>query len=318
LVTQAIMYPIINNAYLFYRVRWRPRLIFQWQALKELWNFGFKMFMSGIIDTIFNNIDSLIIGKLFPPAILGYYFRSRSLNNYVVQYSSGSLMSVLFPALSKVQHNAESFKEKAFKGYNLINFAAFFFTGLFFVIGEDLIILMFGAKWQPSVELFHLIIITAFVYPLSSILVNILTASGNSTAFLKLEILKKIFLGLSLSLGFLWGIKGYLICNAIAYFISVYLNIVFASLQLKVSQRLFVNISIPYLLIIFILGGVLYYLQSIFQLGHFIHLCLSGTIYTLAYLIIVYMLKLPGFMLLKTELNHISYVKKIIAFVGVK
>ena len=86
--------------------------------------------------------------------------------------------------------------------------------------------------------------------------------------FLKLEILKKIFLGLSLSLGFLWGIKGYLICNAIAYFISVYLNIVFASLQLKVSQRLFVNISIPYLLIIFILGGVLYYLQSIFQLSY--------------------------------------------------
>ena len=101
------------------------------------------MFLSGLLDSIFKNADSLIIGRLFSPATLGFYFRARSLNQNITQYSSHSIINILFPTLSKVQDDLERFKRMVFKGYHLINLLAFFLTGLFFVIGSDLILFLF-------------------------------------------------------------------------------------------------------------------------------------------------------------------------------
>ncbi|NPA68760.1 MAG: lipopolysaccharide biosynthesis protein, partial [Chlorobi bacterium] len=228
LVVQSLLNPVIANLYLFTTVKWKPVLQFKWHALKDLWSFGFRMFLSGIINTIFVNLDSIIIGKLFSAGTLGFYYRARSLNNYIIKYSSASLMSVLLPALSKVQDDLKRFKSIVRKSYHLIALIAFFLTGFFFVTGSDFIILLFGEKWLPTVSYFQIIIITGFAYPLSSLLVTILSASGNSKAFLKLEIIKKIFFGISLTLGFIWGVTGFLICNAFVIFINFYLNIIFA------------------------------------------------------------------------------------------
>ena len=69
----------------------------------QLWAFGFRMFLSGLLDMIFKRLDIIIIGKLFSPATLGYFNQAKSLDGMVISYSSGSLMSVLFPVLSKVK-----------------------------------------------------------------------------------------------------------------------------------------------------------------------------------------------------------------------
>lgn len=313
LVAQSLLNPVVNNIWLFYRVKWRPKLLFHWQSLKELWGFGFRMFISGILDTIFTNADSIIIGKLFTPATLGYYFRARSLNNYVVQYSSGSLMSVLFPAFSKVQDDIEKFKNMAHKGYHLINFMAFMLTGLFFVIGEDLIILMFGNKWQPSISMFHLIIIIAFGYPLSSILVNILSASGNSRVFLRLEVIKKIFFGTSLAIGFIWGIHGYLICNAIAYVLAVCANIFYSAKQLNVSSWWFYRITLPYLTITIAIAGAMTLAQYHLRLPHLQHLIFSTIGFGAIYLISAWGLRLQGFSLIRGEVMQLKPLQKIMS-----
>lgn len=314
LVGQSLLNPVISNVYLFYVVKWRPKLIFQLNALRDLWGFGFRMFLSGMLDSIFTNADSLIIGKLFPPATLGHYFRARSLNYYVINYSSGSIMSVLFPAFSKVQHDRERFKEMIFNGYHLINLLAFFFTGLFFVIGTDLIILLFGEKWQASIPLFQLIIIVAFGYPLSSLLVNIISASGNSKAFLKLEIIKKVFFGLSLAIGFIWGIEGYLICNAIAYVLAVYTNIIFASFEIQVKQGWFLRISLPYFLLTLFLAGGLAILQSNLNLPYLPHLFISGSIFTLIFVLSAWILNIEGFIILKKEMKIPGPIKQFFNF----
>lgn len=313
LVAQSLLNPVINNIWLFYKVKWRPKLLFQWQSLKELWGFGFRMFISGILDTIFTNADSIIIGKLFSPATLGYYFRARSLNNYVVQYSSGSLMSVLFPAFSKVQDDIEKFKNMAHKGYHLINFMAFMLTGLFFVIGEDLIILMFGDKWQPSIPMFQLIIIIAFGYPLSSILVNILSATGNSRAFLRLEVIKKIFFGSSLAIGFIWGIHGYLACNAIAYALAVCANIFFAAKQLQVTQWWFYRVTLPYLITTVVIAGVLTLAQHHLKISHATHLIIGTSLFCLLYLITTWLFRIQGLTMIANEVMQLQPLQKIMS-----
>ena len=110
LVVQTITMSIVYNILIWSAGHWRPSLEFSWKALTQLWGFGFRMFLSGMIASVFERLDFLIIGKLFPPAILGYFQRAKSLNTMVVQYSSGSLMAVLFPVLSKVQNDLPRFQ----------------------------------------------------------------------------------------------------------------------------------------------------------------------------------------------------------------
>jgi len=314
LVTQSLLNPLISNVYLFYAVKWRPILIFQWNALKELWGFGFRMFLSGLLDSIYSNLDTLIIGKLFTPATLGFYFRARSLNYYVINYSSGSIMNVLFPAFSIVQNDKNRFKEIILKGYHLINFLAFFLTGLFFIIGADLIILLFGEKWAASVPMFHLIIIVAFVFPLSSLLVNVISATGNSKAFLKLEVIKKVFVTLSLAIGFIWGIEGFLICNAIAYVLAVYVNVIFASRELQVKQAWFLKITFPYIMLTIILAGTFGIIQHYLNFPHIPHLIFSFILFSLIFGLSAWLLNLEGFNILKKEIKIPAKVKNYFNF----
>ena len=309
LVVQSLLRPIIANLYLFYFVRWRPKLQFAWQALKDLWAFGFRMFLSGIIDSVFKNLDSIIIGKLFPPAILGYYYRARSLNSYIVQYSSASLMSVLFPALSKVQDDPKRFKSIVHKSYHLIALVAFFLTGFFFITGADFIILLFGSKWEPAIPYFHLIILIGYAYPLSSLLVSVLSASGNSKAFLKLEIIKKTFLGASLTIGFIWGVKGFLICNAVAVFLAVYANIVFAGKQLKTGQLWFIRMTLPYLFITLFFAGGLFWLGEQIQLSRILHLLIGASLFSGFYFVFLFLFKADGIIILWNEIKKLRFFK---------
>lgn len=311
LVAQSLLSPTIANLYLFYKVKWRPKLLFAWKSIKELWSFGFRMFISGIIDTVFTNLDSMIIGKLFSPATLGYYFRARSLNNYVVQYSSKSIMSVMFPALSKVQHDPDVFRNIVFKSYQLINFLAFLLTGLFFVTGADLIILLFGPKWQPAIPMFNLIILTAYGYPLSSILVNVLSASGNSRAFLKLEIIKKTVYGLCLALGFVWGIKGFLICNIFAYALAVYINMVYAGRQMNIGTRPFLKISGQYFFISVFIATGLYLTKNLIIFSNFINILLYGISFVILYIFFTRAFRTEGYIVFSLELKKLSFINKI-------
>ncbi len=306
LVAHALLNPVISNAYLFYNVKWRPKLIYKWEALKDLWNFGFKMFLSGLIDTFVTNADAVIIGKLFSPAVLGFYYRARSLNNYVVVYSSGSIMNVLFPTFSMIQDDKERFMNAIAKGYHIINFLAFYLTGLFFLIGDALILSLFGEKWEPAIPYFRLIIVGAFGYPLSALLVNILKARGNSSGFLKLEIIKKIAFVLALCFGFIWGIEGYLVCSIFAMVFSVVMNMYYAGKQIGTGLFYFLSISLPYFLMM-VVGAVVgfaglkyldlnYSFQILFGL-----ICFTGYFFCIAWL-----LKLKGILNIVQEIKSVK------------
>jgi len=305
LVVHSLLNPVISNAYLFYKVKWRPKLVYKWEALKDLWGFGFKMFLSGIIDSVTSSADSIIIGKLFSPAALGYYYRARSLNNYVVVYSSSSIMNVLFPTFSKIQDDKPRFLNAIDKGYHIINMLAFYLTGLFLIIGDALILWLFGEKWQPAIPYFRLIIIGAFGYPLSALLVNVLKALGNSSGFLKLEIIKKVALVLALCFGFLWGIEGYLICSLIAMVFSVWMNMYFAAKEIDRTTMYFVKSSMPYFLVTVVGALPLFVGLQFLSISYILQIILGASIFTIFFFLCSWIFKLSGFEFLLDELMRL-------------
>ena len=264
LVAQALSRGIFYNVSVWYASQWVPSMSFSLKALKQLWGFGFRMFLSGLLEVVFTQLDVLIIGKLFSPAMLGFYDQAKRLNAMIIQYSSGSIMAVLFPVLSKVQTDLSRFQNIVIKTLGLISFIVFLLLGVMYLISEELIVLMFTEKWLPSVDYFKILVLSGFAYPVSALLVNILSSRGNSKAFLRLEIYKKILQSINFYVGFLWGIEGFLYGLVVVSIFGLSLNILFASKEIKLSFLTFTKpiliqmiISImTVLLVMLIVGGI--------------------------------------------------------------
>lgn len=253
------------NIIIWYKSSWKPTFSFSIKALNHLWSFGFRMFLSNFLDNLFSRIDYLIIGKLVNPSTLGLFQRAKSLNFLVVKYSSRSLMSVLFPVLSSIQRDLQRYQNVVIKGLSILSFFVFLLLGSLYLVSHELILILFGEKWETSVEFFKLLALSGFAVPLSALLVNILSSRGNSKAFLKLEILKKIVMSLNFLVLYYIGITSYLYGLVVVGIISVSLNILFASKEINLSFLTFAKpIVIQGLLsavIVFIINNLFIYLN---------------------------------------------------------
>ncbi|WP_445368975.1 lipopolysaccharide biosynthesis protein [Methylomonas sp. BW4-1] len=234
LVAQALSMAFFYNIIIWKVAKWTPILNFSWKALTQLWGFGFRMFLSAIIASIFERIDILAIGKIVTSATLGYFERAKSLNAMLVQYSSGSLIEILFPALSKIQNDLPKFQGIILKMIGITSFFSFFFTGSLFLISDEIIIILLSEKWSPSIEFFKLFVITGYSYPISAILVSALSCRGNSRSFLRLEIYKAAILSINIATLYLSGVQAYLYCMIINSLSMLLLNILFTSNEIRV------------------------------------------------------------------------------------
>ncbi|WP_373032845.1 lipopolysaccharide biosynthesis protein [Sulfurovum sp.] len=285
LVALTLSRGVIFNIYVWIVAGWVPSLLFSFKALMQLWGFGFRMFLSGALDAVFTRLDVIIIGKLFTPAVLGFFDRAKSLDQMIVYYSSGSLMSVLFPVLSKVQNDLSRFQSIIIKALGVISFVVFLLLGVMYLISEELVVILFSEKWLPSAEYFKLLILSGFAYPVSALLVNVLSSRGNSKAFLRLEIYKKIVFGSNLAIAFMWGIEGYLYGLVLASILAVYLNIIFASVEIRLPKFSFVQpIIVQMTLALITVIGVKELCLGL-EYSNIIMLLLKASVFTILYIL---------------------------------
>jgi len=305
LVFQSMMAAVVTNIYITIFSGFRPKLIYNSYALKELWGFGVKMFLSRILNTISEQIDRLIIGKIFSPAILGYYQRAKSLNGFVIKYTSGSLMSVMFPVLSSVQNDKERYNAIVLKALHVLSFVTFGLVAFLHLEAEDIIIILFGNKWFPAIEYFKILLLGGYGYPLSSLLVNVLSSKGKSGKFLKLEIYKQILFFLNIVIGLYFGLIEYLYGYAIVIFIAVLLNIFFAAKETNILIKNFLLVILKYLVPAFFSNIfidkilLMYCCDFSFHLFRFLSVSI---IYLSIYLFINFIMKNKGFFYIKNEI----------------
>ncbi len=306
LVVQVVSRGLFYNIFVWIASKWVPSLLFSFKALWQLWGFGFRMFLSALLETVYSKLDIIIIGKLFSPAVLGFFDQSKRLDLMVTQLSSGSLMAVLFPVLSKVQNDLPRFQNIVIKTLGIISFIVFFLLGVMYLISEEFIVLLFSEKWLPSVVYFKILILSGFAYPVSALLVDILTSRGNSKAFLRLEIYKKILQSINLYFGFLWGIEGYLFGLVAVAIFAVSLNILFASREIKLSFWLFVKPVIIQMIISVVTVWIVILLITKIELyGILLWLLIKSILFSVIYFVINIFLKTSSYEYFKNEIIQI-------------
>lgn len=203
LVGQSLSNVVTGTIILWATVPWRPRRMFSWQRLKGLLSFGWKLLVSSLLDTGYNNLRSLIIGKLYSSADLAYYNQGDKLPNLVITNINTSIDSVLLPTMANEQDDparVRSMTRRAIKTSTYI--MAPLMMGLA-ACAEPLIRLMLTEKWLPCVPFLRIFCITYMFWPIHTANLNAIKALGRSDLFLKLEIVKKI-VGLTILLCTMW------------------------------------------------------------------------------------------------------------------
>jgi O-antigen/teichoic acid export membrane protein len=291
LVAQSLSVGLIFNILIWYASDWKPSFLFSFKALKQLWGFGFHMFLVGVLDAVFSRLDYLVIGKLFTPATLGFFQRAKSLNMMLIQYSSGSLMTVMFPVLSKVQNDLSRFQNIVIKLSDSINFITFLLFGVLYLISEELIVLLFSAKWLPSVAYFKILILSGFGFPIATMLANILKSRGKSKVFLFMAVFRKTVFAINLYVGFLWGIEGYLYGLIVVGIFNLGIVIYLAAREISLSPFLFVKTMISQMILTVMMVFVTMYAVKSWEMTYAVSLIAKGVIFICLYFLINWVLK---------------------------
>lgn len=216
----------LNSLLLWLWSKWKPIWCFSIISFKELFSFGSKLLVSGLIDTIYRNVYYLVIGKYFSSAELGFYTRADQFQSLPSSNLQGIIGRVSYPVLLTIQNDISRLREnykRIIKSSMLVTFILMLGMA---AVARPMILTLIGEKWEPSIIYLQMLCFVGMFYPLNALNLNMLQVQGRSDLFLRLEIIKKILAVPIIIIGVIWGIKvmilGMIINTLIAYYLNSY------------------------------------------------------------------------------------------------
>lgn len=267
LVARTLSQRAMNSLLLWIWNKWKPKLLFSLRSFKELFSFGSKLLLSGLIDTIYKNVYYLIIGKYFSAQELGYYTRADSFKNLPSKNLNGIISRVSFPVLSQLQDDPERLKAGYKKLIKTTMYITFILMAGMAATAEPMINVLIGEKWEPAVPYLQLLCFVGAMYPLHSLNLNMLNVRGRSDLYLKLEIIKKILAIPTILIGIIWGIKVMILGMWVNSIISYYLNSYYSGrlVSYPICEQL--EDIVPSLYIALFMGVIVFIIGKLIPLG---------------------------------------------------
>lgn len=224
LVGQQISRQFVNTLFLWIYAQWLPKLQFSVASFKELFDFGWKLLVSGLIDTAWKEIYQVIIGKCYSAATLGQYARAQQFGAIFSTNLTSIVQRVSYPVLSEIQNDKEHLKNAYKKVIKVTMLGTCCCMLGLAAVAKPMIVTLIGEQWLPAVPFLQIICLQMMLYPLHSINLNMLQVQGRSDLFLRLEIIKKAIAVIPLLLGIFVNIYWMLWGSVAIGFVSYYLN----------------------------------------------------------------------------------------------
>lgn len=203
LVAQQLSNTMIDTLILWVTVKWRPQNVFSWKRLRILFMFGWKLLVSSLLNTLYNNLQNLIIGKLYSSSDLAYYNQGDKFPKIIVTNINTSIDSVLLPTMSNEQDDRNRIKSMTRRAIKTSTYVmAPLMMGLAFC-AEPIVRIVLTDKWLPCVPFLRIFCISYMFWPVHTANLNAIKAMGRSDWFLKLEIIKMV-VGLFFLLSSMW------------------------------------------------------------------------------------------------------------------
>lgn len=191
LVFQQIAYASLNCFFMARTVKWRPKLLFSRKRAAVLFSFGWKMLLTSLLDTIYVDIYTVVIGKLFSTQMLGYFNRGKQFPGVIVTSLNGSIQAVMFPAFSRLQDDKLKLKAMMRRSIVTSSFLVFPMMAGLAAAANPMVRLILTDKWLDSVPFLQIYCAYFALYPIHTANLQAISAIGRSDLNLKLEIVKK-------------------------------------------------------------------------------------------------------------------------------
>ena len=228
LVAQYLTNTIIDTVVLQITLKKKPLFKLSFSRLKGLIAFGSKILMTGLLMSGYEQIRSIIIGKMYSSADLAYYDRGKQFPSVITTNINTSIGAVLFPQMSKYQDKKERIKEITRQS---IKFSSYVMCPLMIglaAVADNLVSVVLTDKWLPCVPLMQLMCIYFMFMPLHTANMQAIKAVGRSDITLNVEITKKIIelvvLVLVMRISVTAIVVGMVLCSILFIFINSYPN----------------------------------------------------------------------------------------------
>lgn len=299
LVGQQLTTAFVGMVALWLGTGWKPSVVFSFSEIRSLMSFSAFVFFDHIFRQIFQRIDTLFIGKVFSPTVLGFYSRAESLNAQVMDYTSNSLRKVIFPVLSSLQGDSARFHKIYFRVFNLAAVLSITLAGLLFFLGDRIILVLLGEKWAPSIVIFQILVFRSIFGPFSSLMGKSLLGMGYSRLRFQISFVQRLILLTPMLVGYFYGIEIFAAAVVGAFFIGFFINAAAIDYALSISfwKQLteFFKPTIPLLVL------TMFTIFAPFEVDSF----LMAIIFLLIQIIYLILIQNEGIIILRNELNSI-------------
>ena len=283
---------LVRSLLLWLFSTWKPRFIFSKLKFKFHFKFGYKLVLSGLLDTIFKNIYNVLIGKYYSAQTLGFYERSKQFSEYPSAMLTGIISKVTYPMLSQIQDDPFRL-ENIFR--KLIRVSFFIIAPVMLgaaAIAKPLFLIILGDQWLPAVSLFQILTLAMMLYPIHAFNLNILQVYGRSDLFLKLEIIKKCITIISVITAFQYGVLGLVWSSVFTSFAALGVNMFYSSKLINYPiYKQIKDLNVTFL-IAFFTATMMYKITFVFSYSlNIVQIILASFVGVFVYLIINYIIK---------------------------
>lgn len=288
-----------TSFFLWMWAKWKPSLTFSTRSFKDLFSFGSKLLISGLIDTVYRNIYYFIIGKYFSAVELGYFTRADQFQALPSQQLTGVFGRVSYPILSTIQNDVKKLRnayKQIIKSTMLITFV--FMLGMA-AIAKPMILTLIGEQWLPSVIYLQMLCFVGMFYPLHALNLNMLKVLGRSDLFLRLEIIKTVLAVPVIIIGILYGIKIMILGMLINTIIAYYLNSFWSGKLIGYSSFEQVKDIFPSFLLAFTVAAIVYIIGNVIDFSNIWILVTQLIIGAVLTIILAEIFKLNSYLTLK-------------------
>lgn len=269
LVAQGLVSSAVNLILVWLVSKWRPSIAFSKQSFKELFSFGFYMFLTRSLSDIGKELQSLLIGRFYNASTLGYFSKARSLERMSSLSISQVMTSVTYPFYAQVQDDLVALQNMIKRFTSSIAYITFPLMIILMLVAEPLFVFLYSDRWLPSVPYFQALCLAGIPLCLQAVNTQTIAAIGKSKVMFRWRLVK---LAIQLSLMFvglyLYGVWGIVIANVIITYIFYLINASLVSHHIgyKLGRQLLD------LLPVFLLTAVSGVVS--FTIGHFLSLSL--------------------------------------------
>lgn len=268
IVAQQLVNLGLNTLLLWIFTRWRPRWIYSWGSFRELFTFGSKLMVSGLLDVVYRNMYLLVIGKVFTASSLGYYTRANQFAEFPSSNLTGIMQRVTYPVLCQIQDDDERLAQIYRRFLRLSAFLIFPLLVGLSAVAEPFVLLLLKEQWLFAATLLQIICFAMMWYPIHAINLNLLQVKGRSDLFLRLEIIKKAIAVLILCVTIPMGLIAMCVGQILSSLIALIINTNYTGKLIQVGFLRQMRDLLPTLLLSLSMWGVVYGITS----------CLSGII----------------------------------------